>query len=226
MADKAAPEEEVEEVEEVENENENENEDEEDEDAGTANEDAKSETPAKEEKATPPKTPSAKDKLKAAEDKASAKPTPLDDLKRERAKRRTAETELRRLKAESATGDDKIRNEAKTEEQARWKTMIARSAVRSALSEAGAPSKGLDRLAKLVDIEALDVSDDGEVDGLTTAVESLETDYPELFGKVEEEVVEEKTKAPKISASGKTSVEKPKSAAEKIAQMLTASRGA
>jgi hypothetical protein len=108
-----------------------------------------------------------------------------------------------------------------------------RTAARSALVEAGALAflqdekepesdaareKGesrLSRLLKLVDMDGLDVGDDGSVSGLEAAIDDLRRDYPELFSAPARKPKVRPTGAPRPAAP-----EKPKSTAEQHAARL------
>ena len=67
----------------------------------------------------------------------------------------------------------------------------------------------LGRLMKLVDLDGLDIDEDGSVAGLEAAVAELARDYPELFA-----VPARKPKARPTGAPRPAAVEKPKSTAE------------
>lgn len=64
--------------------------------------------------------------------------------------------------------------------EAKWKPRLVNTAARAALLGAGA--KKADRLVRLIDYDDLEISDEGEVEGLEVQIQELRNDYPELFG--------------------------------------------
>jgi hypothetical protein len=77
--------------------------------------------------------------------------------------------------------------DAVTTADGKWKPMVVRSAARAAFTEAGLvlpkgnAERAMKRVMRLLDIEDLDITDDGDVDGLTEQVEEIKSDYPDLF---------------------------------------------
>jgi hypothetical protein len=128
---------------------------------------------------------------------------------------------------------EKALREAREEGEKRYRAPLVRTAARSALVEAGALAflqdekepesdaareKGesrLSRLLKLVDMDGLDVGDDGSVSGLEAAIDDLRRDYPELFSAPARKPKVRPTGAPRQAAP-----EKPKSTAEQHAARL------
>jgi hypothetical protein len=119
---------------------------------------------------------------------------------RDRLTRVNAEAKRRRLKAkerEAAAGkhkgkpkpkadddgdeddDDSERRQAETE--AKWKGRVVKQAAKAALATAGATKP--ERLLRLVEVDDLDVDDDGDVAGLDDEIDRLKEEYPELFRK-------------------------------------------
>jgi hypothetical protein len=92
-----------------------------------------------------------------------------------------------------------------------------RSAARAAFIEAGLQGVTADRVAKLVrmlDLDALDVDDAGEVTGLAEQVASVKADYPELF-KVAEK------RPPRLNTGDRPSTNgQPKRSADLIAAQV------
>ncbi|WP_326779717.1 phage scaffolding protein [Streptomyces longwoodensis] len=146
-----------------------------------------------------------------------------DDAKRHRLRNKELEEKARG----DETEHEKALREAREEGEKRYRTPLVRTAVRGALVEAGAlaflqeekdPESGtarekgenrLKRLLKLVDLDGLDVDEDGAVSGLEAAVDELRRDYPELFSAPARRAKARPTGAPRSPA-----VEKPKSTAE------------
>lgn len=89
--------------------------------------------------------------------------------------------------APSADDADAVRAEVEQAAVGKWKPLVVRSAARSAFVEAGLvlPKDGTDaamaRVVRLLDLDDLDVADDGQVDGLREQVEEIRRDFPELF---------------------------------------------
>ena len=77
--------------------------------------------------------------------------------------------------------------EAVTAADGKWKPMVVRSAARAAFTEAGLvlpkgnADRAMKRVMRLLDVEELDITDDGDVEGLSEQVEEIKADYPDLF---------------------------------------------
>lgn len=80
--------------------------------------------------------------------------------------------EIRR-QVEKAAAEAELRGMRKT------KTLV--TGVNSALAEAGWNGTRLSSLMKLVDLDEVDIDDDGEITGLTEQIDQVKTDFPELF---------------------------------------------
>jgi len=82
---------------------------------------------------------------------------------------------------------EKVKADAAAEADGKWKPKVVRSAARAAFIEAGLvlPKKNADavlgRVLRLLDVDDLEISDDGEVDGLSDQVEEIKSDFPDLF---------------------------------------------
>ncbi|MFI5687895.1 hypothetical protein [Streptomyces sp. NPDC051636] len=188
---------------------------------------------------TPKPKPPKKDDDKADD----FKPPSKDEWARTQAALRKANEDAKRHRLrnkeleEKARGDEteheKQLREAREEGEKRYRTPLVRTAVRGALVEAGALAflqdekdpkaedtvkKGesrLSRLMKLVDLDALDVDEDGSVSGLESAVADVIRDFPDLFATAPRKPKPRPTGAPRPAA-----VEKPKSTAELHAARL------
>jgi hypothetical protein len=79
---------------------------------------------------------------------------------------------------------ERIRLDAETDAETKWKSKVVQNAARAALKEAGLLGDSK-KLAKLVDIDEVDVDEDGEVDedSLAEQIEQIKEDYPELFNE-------------------------------------------
>jgi hypothetical protein len=142
----------------------------------------------------------------------------LDDkakaaLRRERDRVKELRRELKAARDAAKKDDDAEDAEAKA--AAKWKPRVVNSAAKAAFLSAGAEKP--ERLLKLLDLDELDVTEKGEVDGLDEEVDRLRDEYPELFstrrrgGRVETG-----------DRSGKGTTKKPLSATEKQARAMTA----
>jgi hypothetical protein len=114
--------------------------------------------------------------------------------KRDRIKRLTRELDEAR-KAKPTKDDDKggdgkvpvdveaVKAEARREAEAAANDRVKRAEVRSALRSAGVDKDSLASVARLVDLDDLDVDDDGNVDGIEDALDALRKQLPALFVK-------------------------------------------
>ena len=109
--------------------------------------------------------------------------------KRDKIKRLNRELEeARKPKPKAKTDDDDekldadaIKAAAKAEARAESDTRIKKTTVRAELKAAGIPADQATRLIGLVDLESLDVDDDGEVEGLDEAIADLKEAWPQIF---------------------------------------------
>lgn len=156
------------------------------------------------------------------EDKVDPKTKRLNaDLARERKERKAAQAELRRLKNEGASDSEKAVNAAVEENDNKWASRFRVSAARAELAAAGVPSDRLGRAVKLLDMEDLEVDDDGSVSGISDVVSELKDEMPELFGGG----ADSNGKPPRVrtgSAGGGGG--KKKSSAERLAASLLGSQ--
>lgn len=106
---------------------------------------------------------------------------------REALKKSNAESKKRRLAAKVKPTEEVKKDVAETAEEAetrlaaKWKPKVIRQGAKAALSEAGASNPA--RLVGLLDMDSLDIDDDGEVDGLEDEIDRLKDEFPELFRK-------------------------------------------
>lgn len=91
--------------------------------------------------------------------------------------RRDARAAKRSKTPASKDADEKITAETK-----KWQSVVIKQSAKLALKDAGLQGAP-DKLLKLLDIDDIEVDDDGEVDGLTEQIDELKKDYPELFAK-------------------------------------------
>jgi len=132
-----------------------------------------------------------------------------------KAKLREKEAEIAALKAKNETESEKAVREAqeKTLKAAtdKYKPALVKAGATAAILAAG-PKKGKDgvaRLLKLMDLDAIDLSEDNDLEGVEEEVMRLQEEYPELFTdgteKVEKEEDEEEEEKPKTRRRQTTS---------------------
>lgn len=125
-------------------------------------------------------------------------------LERQVAKANREAAKLRNEKktaAEGKTGEEKPAD--KPEDLKRWQGYVLGFAARVELKEAGftGTKEQAAKLTRLLDLEELDMDDDGEVEGLEDAVADLKEQFPALFAG--EKAADGKPKTPKVDASRK-----------------------
>lgn len=151
------------------------------------------------------------------QDEESELPTKVKDILRKnrqalREAQCRADVAEKKLKTSSAEGDDT--QAAPSAEDTKFKTLYTRTAVKAAIAEAGG-TKHADKLARLIDLDTLDIDDDGNIEGLKDAVEALKEEFEELFA----EQAPRRTRPAGGAAAGgrKPAPSKPLSSAEKLA---------
>lgn len=70
---------------------------------------------------------------------------------------------------------------AATRAEMKYKLPLARAAAEAALARAGWSGKDLSKVMKLIDIDDIDLDDDGNVIGIEEQVEDLKEEFPEWF---------------------------------------------
>ncbi len=116
-----------------------------------------------------------------------------------------ANREAARLRNEKKATEAGKETESKGEEKPaddRYKRSAVAAATRAEFKEAGftGTKEQAAKLARLLDLDDIDVDEDGEVDGLEDAVADLKEQFPALFGVVEQAP---KTKQPKPDTAPK-----------------------
>ncbi|MFC5947067.1 phage scaffolding protein [Pseudonocardia lutea] len=105
---------------------------------------------------------------------------------------------------------------------ARYKPLVIRAEAKAALVAAGLndTSEGrVKKLLRMIDVEDIEIGDDGELDGLEDQIESIKEDWPELFKAQEAE--KPRRRAPRVDASDRRPASSPKkSTAELIASRV------
>lgn len=136
--------------------------------------------------------------------------------------RQDARAAKRAKNAPSAEGEknpEDVEAEITGRVEAKYKGVVVRQAARAAFAEAGLvlpkgrEDSALKKALKLLDVDDIDITADGDVDGLAEQIEDIKADYPELFAR---------PRASRIDAAprGKPPVQE-KSTAEWLAAALT-----
>lgn len=153
-----------------------------DDDAGTGDDKAKDEGKAKR-----------KDEGSLGKDVVSR-----SELRKAIAERQKAKKELRdvrqeneELKQANEGAEEKAAREARKaaaeEVEAKYKPLVVRTTARAAMLEAGIQPAKADKAIKLLNMDDLEIDDDGEVTGLTAQIDELKDEWPELFAAPESE---------------------------------------
>lgn len=127
--------------------------------------------------------------------------------------------QVRQLTAQAA-------KEAEERTAAKFQDKVVKSAARAALKDAGAAGN-VSRLVGLLDLEEVQVDDDGEVsEGLEEQIEQLKAELPQLFTPAEPpKPVRRRAPAPKVTPAGRQEAqERPLSSADKIAAQALGNR--
>lgn len=118
--------------------------------------------------------------------------------------RTTDRRELKRLLADA---------EARVE--ARYKPALVKQAAKAALAQAGFAGEVTSRTMRMLDLDELEVDEDGEVAGLDEAIEELKEDMPQLFRKPRA-TGRPATGGRSLDAGNKKVAKKPESFADKL----------
>ncbi|MEV8439154.1 hypothetical protein AB0425_17405 [Actinosynnema sp. NPDC051121] len=135
---------------------------------------------------------------------------------RKRREGQIAEMRKERRAAEATGDDDEAERLRKAEEAAaaRYKPVAVKAAAKAALLEANFQKPTEERVKKIIkrlDLEEIDIDDDGDVIGLQDQIDQLVADFPELFTAPAEAVTTTTTTKPrakgKLSPAGKKDTE-------------------
>lgn len=143
-------------------------------------------------------------------------------LKAARKDAKDRKAELDALKAKG--GDrplDEVLSEAESTAAAKWKPLMVRAAARAAFAESGLAlpedrkDEALARAVRLLDEDALTVTDAGLIEGLAEQVEAIRSDFPDLF-------TAPGRRAPRIQAADRPAGAKPPATSSaRLAAQLT-----
>lgn len=149
--------------------------------------------------------------------------------RRKKAKALEAELEAERqkkAKSKKAGADDddapdldEIREAARRDGEKAGIERAKRSEARAALASAGVPRDRVARAVGLLDLDDLDLDDDG-LDGIDDQIEKLREDMPELFPRKTRERERRPGARDRIGGRDDDGKRKPKSASEKAAAQL------
>lgn len=124
-----------------------------------------------------------RESLSKASGSSKKKRDTIKNLRAEIAKRPPATSSKKKADDDDEVDVEAIKASVKAEERAASDTRIRKTAARSELKAAGIPAEQVNRLVGMLDLDSLDVDDEGEVDGLDEAIEELKADWPQLFNK-------------------------------------------
>lgn len=110
---------------------------------------------------------------------------------------------------------------------AKFRGIAVNQAARAALASSGVQSANVSRLVRLLDLDEIQIDDDGEVtEGLEEQIETLKAELPQLFKPAEADKPKPKRQpAPRANGSGRAEAEqRPRSSAEQMAASILGSR--
>lgn len=169
-------------------------------------------------------TSEVKDKAKdPADDKVSRTELAKVIAARDRAKTelRDRTRELEEMRRASETAEDAARREASDEAQKKADAKYKPISVRAGLLEAGVRTGRVKGALKLLDMDDIDIDEDGEVSGLDSQLVALRSEWPELFADPEtDKKPEERRRSPRVDGAEKPPDRKPKTASEMQAARL------
>lgn len=117
--------------------------------------------------------------------------------------------------------------EAEERKTAEYRGMVVNQAARAAMSEAGVQSSNVARLVRLLNLDDVQLDDDGEAtEGLSDQIEALRTEMPQLFRAPEPEKAKpRRAPAPRAQPSGRQEVEEENlTSAQQMARQIMGSR--
>lgn len=139
-------------------------------------------------------------------------------LKKERDATRAAQQQARRLERSLQEKDKPAEDSEPDPNVAKFRGLFVKQAAKSEFLAAGLTGQP-DRLIRMLDMDEIDVSDDGEVTGLKEQIEDIKADFPDLFADDKP-----KRKAPRVAGSPRPAGNgAAKSSADLISARLTGS---
>ena len=160
-------------------------------------------------------------------------------LNKERAASKAARAQARELTTQLKTATKKpssdeaeaaleaAREEAAAAAEKKLKPVVVNSAAKAALLAAGLTDTSdakIKKLLRTLDLDDIDIDEDGEVSGLDDQIDGIKDAFPELFKKDEPAPVT-KVRAPRLDAAGKNNARPaPKTTGERYAEQILGSR--
>lgn len=101
--------------------------------------------------------------------------------------------------------------------------MLVKTAARTAFVEAGLvlpkgnSDSAMARVVKLLDLDDLQITDDGQIDGLREQVEEIRGDFPELFGTTNGH-----RRVGRVDGADRSGTPTPKTAVERLTAQIMA----
>lgn len=137
---------------------------------------------------------------------------------------REAEKELEKVKRQTESESEKAKREARekavAEIEGKYKPLVVRTSAEAELVASGVAKDKVSRMVKLMDLDDLQVDEDGNVDGITAEVTRLQEEYPELFAQPEPEVKSKPRTAKSADGADKPPAKPKMSTTQVIAQGL------
>ncbi len=119
-------------------------------------------------------------------------------LKKANDEAKTHRLKARDLAQQHEDANTKAAREAAEAASAKFKPVAVKASARSAFLEAGlADAAGVAKLIKLLDMDAIEIDDEGDITGLDDQIASVKQDFPSLFTK------ERAPRTPRVDAAGK-----------------------
>lgn len=115
---------------------------------------------------------------------------------------------------------ERVTREATSAVEARYKPMVVKAQARAAFAEAGLKGDSVARVVRLLDLDDLDIDDEGSVTGLNEQIEEIKQDFPELFAATANSTGTTRRTSRVDGANKPAGSTKPQSSAERIASML------
>lgn len=108
----------------------------------------------------------------------------------------------------------------------KFRGIAVNQAARAALAGAGVQSGNVSRLVRLLDLDEIQIDDDGEiVEGLDEQIDTLKAELPQLFKPADADKPKKRTPPPRANGAGKQEAEqRPRSSAEQMASQILGSR--
>lgn len=126
-----------------------------------------------------------------------------ETLRKSRRDVRAAKRGTSRTSGDDKTDPEQTKADAESAAEAKWKPTVVRTAARAAFAEAGlVVPKGkaestIKRVLRMLDMDDIEINEDGDVEGLDEQIEEIKADCPELFR------VEERRRTTRLDASNR-----------------------